>query len=391
MQARQWLAPGAEIRQRLSRRRRLGGLWVPAALWLCVQAAAPGIGHGARLNLGPNEIQSGYRDVLSILATGDREGALEALFEFEIVAVGEQQPWKRVENFWRLKLRTLREMLDAESLDLLKPVIMLHHDANRMYREKERPFLASHSRIMATELAVIYADRADTSAAREFSGWVMTSLGAMLWHPSSVVSSADLFYQAQRLDPANPAALMGLGAAYERNADYEKAMEYFSRLLVLDPGDSEASLHMAMCQIRSGEVHREQGLATLKSLQRQEGASWVRSVAYQEVARAQLADEDLETAEATLREGLEVLPEDQQLSMQLALLLDGRRRQQEALELVGRIDPGNGQRASPRLMYDVWEPTGMQDIRARLWKDAAAALPLLAEKLNVPAPEGWGE
>jgi len=379
------------MQRRTNGHRRFVGSWAPAALWLCVQLAAPGSGYGKPPKLGPSEIQAGYRDVVSILATGDEDAALEALFEFETVVVGDEQPWKRVEDFWRLKLRVLREMLDADSLALLMPVMMLHHDANQMYVERERPFLAAHSRTMSVELSEIYADRANSSAAREFSGWVMTSLGAMLWHPTSVVSSADLFYRAQMVDPSNPIALMGLGAAYERSANYEKAIDYLTRLLELDPENSVAALHMALCQMRSDMTLRDQGLETLRGLQRPEEPNWVRSIAFQEVARAQLSDDDVEAAEATIRRGLNALPGDQQLAMQLALVLDGKRRPKEALGVLKAIEPGSEQVPSPRLTYDVWEPPNMQDIRDRLRNDAALGLPVLAAKLGAKDQAGWGQ
>ena len=38
---------------------------------------------GKSPKMGPNEIQTRYREVLSILATGDQEAALEALYDFE--------------------------------------------------------------------------------------------------------------------------------------------------------------------------------------------------------------------------------------------------------------------------------------------------------------------
>lgn len=391
MSGRELLTPGDEARRPLPGRSRVSWTLIVAALSLGVQGIAPGSAGAQSPKLGPNEIQSGYRDVLSILASGDREGALDALYRFETLVVGEDRPWKRVEDFWRLKLRTLREMLDADSLDLLRPVMMLHHDASQMYLERQRPFLAGHSRIMSVELAEIYADRVNSSPAKEFAGWVMTSLGAALWHPSSVISSADIFFRAQRVDPGNSMALMGLGAAYERNARYERARDYFSRLLELEPDNLEAALHLALCQLRADEAMRETGLATLIGLQEPQAPDWIRSIAFQEAARAQIAAEDLDAAEATIRRGLEALPRDQQLTMQLALLLDSKRRSKEALRILQRIEPGDGQQASSRLTYDVWEPMDMQDIQRRLWKDAESALPILAEKLAARTTTGWGE
>ena len=117
----------------------------------------------------------------------------------------------------------------------------------------------------------------------------------------------------------------------------------------------------------------------------------MRSIAHQEMARSQVAGKDMEAAEATVRRGLEALPGDQQLSLQLALLLDVRRRPKEALAVLEDIDAANGQEPSPRLTYDVWEPDDMEEIRGRLAKDAASGLPVLAGKMGDPAPEGWGE
>jgi thioredoxin-like negative regulator of GroEL len=109
------------------------------------------------------------------------------------------------------------------------------------------------------------------------------------------------------------------------------------------------------------------------------------------VARAHLADEEVEAAESTIREGLEALPGDQQLALQLALMLDGKRQPKEALEVLGSIEPSDEQVSSPRLIYDVWEPADMQDIRTRLRNDAALGLPILGDKLGARAPVEVGE
>ncbi len=59
--------------------------------------------------------------------------------------------------------------------------------------------------------------------------------------------------------------------------------------------------------------------------------------------------------------------------------------------MIERIEPGEAESASPRLLYDVWEPTGMEEIRVRLEKDAALGLPILAGKMGVGAPAGGGQ
>ena len=338
----------------------------------------------------PLEIQQRYAQVLGVLATGDLDQALADLLQLESTAVGDQQAWRYVDNLWRAKLRVIRDLLDGRNLDLLMPIIVLHHDAYFRYSEMDRRHLAQHSRTMSTELAEILAERSGTPAAISFAGRTLTSFAAYLWSPSNIGLSADLFYRASVVDPSNELALQGLAAAWERSGNYEKAIEVLTQALRQRPDDPELSLRLALCDLRYPEGAHEEALAQLASLTRVQDPKWVRSVAYQELARAQLASDGPSDAAATLREGLQNLPGDQQLSLQLASILDGQRRRSEAMAILDAIDIRGWERESARQTYDFWEPPDLVEVRTGLRREMETGLAPLAAGLAGGATGGGG-
>lgn len=338
----------------------------------------------------PLEIKQRYARVLGTLAAGGLDQALPELVGLEEAAAGSEQTWRYVDNLWRTKLHVIRDLLASGDVNLLMPIIMLHHEAYFRYSEADRRHLAQHSRTMASELAEIFAERSDSPAARSFAGWTLTSFAAYLWSPSNIGMSADLFYRATLVDPANELALEGLAAAWERNGDYDKAMATLARALRLQPADPELSLRLALCHLRSPEGKHERARQQLAALTGVEAPAWVRSVAFQELARIQLLAEGPGTAEATLRQGLKVLPGDQQLSLQLAAILDGQRRRGEAIAVLDGIEIGGWERESSRQTYDFWEPPDLGETRAELHREMVDGQASLAAALKVAAAGGGG-
>ena len=121
----------ARSRGEAGARRRTGlptpsrGRWtsrVALLVGLLAASAAPGA------ILDADEVQAEYRQILSTLSSGAAEAALDRLVEFEVdVLAGDLSP-RRVEALWRQKLRVLRVLLESQPLELLEPVILLHHD-----------------------------------------------------------------------------------------------------------------------------------------------------------------------------------------------------------------------------------------------------------------------
>ena len=353
---------------------------VAAALVVCLPPP------GQAGSVQPLKTKTRYREILSELAAGKTQEALSHLIQFEAETVGDEQAWRYVDNLWKLELHVIRDLLVDRSPDLLRPVILLHHDAYFEYVTLERRYLAGHSRTMAAELAEVYAERRDSQQASVFSGWILTSFGAHLWSPSGVKESADLFYRAFLIDPGNETAVLGLAAAYEKSGEYEKAIEYLTRALIRDPGDLEVRLRLALCQLRQkGGERSAQALTSLVSLSGQASPPWIRSVAYQERARLHLEQGSEGRAEEVLREGLEVLPGDRQLSLLLARLLDSRRQRQESLELLSIVDASGWHEESPRERYDGWVPTGVEKGRSNhLGETAEGMIALESGLMNSP-------
>lgn len=369
-----------------STRRRLASAlaalaWVGFAACLAGPTAAQG--------LDPNEVEAGYRDVLAVLAAGDLERALEELVEFEQRVVGEpENAWRHMEKFWRLKLKVIRRLLESQSIELLEPITLLHHDAYLEYSRLDRRHLAQHSRQMSSELAEVYAQQAGSEAAREFSGSILASFAANSWSPISMGGSADLFYRTYLVDPGNLIALKGLAAAHERSGDYEKAIDYLRQAADIDSRDSEVALRLALCLIRFESDPSPQAISSLSVLIDLPHPVWIRSLAYQELAKLWIERQRDDEAEALLREGLGALPGDPQLSLLLAALLDRQRRRDEATGTLEAVVVQGWQEDSPRQRYAMWEPEGMEEIRQALREEMKQGLPALALGLQtVPTRE----
>ena len=337
---------------------------------------------GAAKEMRPLEIKQRYAQVLETLATGSLDQAVTDLVEFEQAAVGNEQPWRHVDTLWRAKLQVIRDLLASQDFALLMPIIVLHHDAYFRYAEIDRRHLAQHSRTMSVELAEILADRSGTRAARSFAGWTLVSIATYLWSPSNIGGSADLFYRAQLIDASNDVALTGLGAAWERSGAYLKAIESLTRAQRLRPADPELSLRLALCNMRYPDGAHEQALAQLSSLTKAEAPGWIRSVAYQELARAQWVTDGASSGEAILREGLQELPGDQQLSLQLAAVLDAQRRRGEAMTVLDAIEILGWESESSRQTYDFWQPPDL-GVPAKLRQEMETGLAPLAAGLKV--------
>jgi tetratricopeptide (TPR) repeat protein len=342
----------------------------------------------AALDLKPDEVQTRYRRVLTLLAQGERDQAMSALFDLETQAVPDSSGSMELEKFWRLKLSVIRELLNSGQTDQLIPIIVLHHDAFDMYRHKGKPLLASHSRTMAAELAEILADRSDDPQVDQFCSWVLTSFGIYYQETRSLASSAEFFGRALKIEPGNRAALLGLAAAHEKYGEYDQAVPYLRTAVSLDANDHEARLRLALCLRRSGTT--DEAVAGLKSLLGPDTVEWVRSIAYQELARIYREDGQPDAAEATLRQAIEQLPKEQQPRLELAAYLELDRRPKEAKSVLDGLEPREDGPGSPRYIYDQWPTSGIEQARNAMREMMQSRLYLLAAALHTGTSTGVG-
>lgn len=339
-------------------------------------------------------IANAYRDVLGRLAVGDVDTALQNLSQLEKNAIGESQNRKAVDTLWTTKLRVIRDLIQAESLDVLVPIIVFHHEAAAVYRDERQPVLALHSRHMVDELADFYAKRADDPKADVFTGWVLSSLAGYVQEARSFSTSRALFQRALDIDPANEFALLSVGVSLEMHGRYWEAVDYYNRLLGVRPDHAEARLRASLSRLK-GKIPDEvefRAVRELEGVARDSSApEWVRTVAYQELAALHMREERRGEAEKWLREGLELVPTDQTLRIQLASILERRGQRRDAQRLLQPIQPRPDGGDSPRRRYDRVATEGLEEGRETMRRMMAARLALLSAGLGVPQAPGGAQ
>lgn len=358
-------------------------VWLTIAAWGAVRLEAAA-------GLRPQDIQQGYREALSALASGEEERALEQLFQVETRALGSYPGVRTIERLWRLKLGVVRELLETSPPEIMVPIVVFHHQAYLMYRDRGEALAAHHARQMAAELAEHYARLAGDTESGLFAGWVLTSFGSYLQESRSVSQSALYFQRALEASPGNEAALMGLASCHEKTGEYEPAAQALWKAIRLNPDNSQARLRLGLCRKRLG--HPELAIGVLEPLLEERHPDWVRSVAYQELARIHLARAEDDQAERLLRDALDLLPGDQEPALLLAALLERRGELREASRLLSRLEPVDSGRSSARYIYDTWPRDGIDEARATLLAMMSDRLDLLATGLaDRAAASGEGE
>lgn len=329
------------------------------------------------------EVESGvratYPSVLASWAAGDDEAAIESLVALERELVAPDYETGQIEALWRAKLGVVRDLMAAVGDDVLVPVMLLHHDAYVEYRRLGERILAQHSRVMAEELAMVYAGRKDESAARGVAASLLTSLGGHLQQGWSWKHSALLFSRATEIYARSDAAHLGLGALYERRAELDLAVQHFQRAVEINPANVEARLRLGVCLKRKGDAagaRRE-----LAQLVAGNGEAWIDVIATEELAA--LTAEQGADPETMLREALERHPESSRFAVQLARWLDSRGRGPEAQGLLEdallRREP---EPESPRYRYNRWPSTELDGVRTALREEEAGRRPLLTSAVQ---------
>lgn len=344
-------------------------------------AAALGLRPGERLS--PERLQTLYREALGLWAGGQADAAAERLMAAEEALVSEGDIEAR-----KLLLKAQEQVIQelaASSLEVLVPMAMLHHDLYRRHLEQTQGrhrLLTVHARNMARDLAVLYERHAGTQTAKVTSARLLTSLGGYLLDSSQQLLAGQLFNLATTYDPGSLGAHLGLATIYEKNGRYEAAVGSLRNAVAVDAMNVESWARLGVNLARLGQ--REEARRALEPLTKV--PSWVGVVAVEELARMHVKDESWQTAEALLRAGIERMPNEGALYIQLAAVLDRQGRRGESLELMQRLVtlPGRD-RGSARLRYNQDSAEVWAELRRRLDDSTRSALPLLAQALGLPA------
>jgi len=325
-------------------------------------AAMPAHARGGKTEAA---IRAQYPRVLATWAQGKEAEALEQLETMESVLVRDKRAQRDVEELWRAKLGVIRDTISRTSVEVLVPVMLLHHDAYRHYVGR-KGFLAQHSQVMSAELADFYAENTRNPAGKKIASDLLTSLAGHLQSGMVMRRSAELFQRALTIDPENFAAHMGLGSMYERRAELAQAQQHFKIATRLNRDSGEALLRYAMVVARQGDaIVAERQLDRALAL---DGPAWVLRLAYQQKAMLQeSAGEGTEIA----RQGQARLEESSRDAIYEAFLLERQRKPRQAQ---ARIDTmlADAEPESERYQYARWPKGGLEKGRLRL-RDAARA------------------
>ncbi len=325
-----------------------------------------------------------YPGVLARFAAGEHDRAISDLAGMEnLIAAG---PPNRLDKLWKAKLHVLRDLID--DAEVLVPVIQMHHDAFVAYRAEGKSLLARHSRTMAAELSDIYADRADSDAARVLAARAVASLGGYQQEDGSIGSASELFVQALKLDPSCPAALLGQASMFEKLGQYEPARDYLERMLAKDKKNPQARLRLAINLARTKDVPRAREI--LDGLLKDAPASidpqsaWVYALAYEEQARLLVEAGSAKSGAELLRKGSERFPQNVEMLVARAYLLersgDGQGAQAMASRTVELTRSASAHDA-PRWIYNRWPQGELDEARKRLAESTAPRLKRLQAAL----------
>jgi tetratricopeptide (TPR) repeat protein len=338
-----------------------------------------------------DEVQSRYRQILALWAGGQTEKAVNDLIALEESVVRDDDAGTK-KRLLKAEEAIIHE-IGAANLETLVPVAMLHHDVYRRYLEKGakgHSLLLAHARGMARDLAILYQEQSGSEGAALVSSRILTSLGGMLQQYAQQLPAAEMFYRAVALDPRNTAAMMGLCIVYEKNSQYQSAVDLLRKIADLDPAYSEARLRLALNLKRLGKTDEaRKGLAALAEAKE---ASWVTVLAAQELARLYSEQGSPAGAQKVLEAALERFPNDARLYVELAAVLDRKgemRSAQSVMEKVLALKPSaSGSEETARLLYNTTRQETFAQARQFLDENARSRLSLLAEALSVPNHAG---
>ncbi len=327
-----------------------------------------------------------YQQALGRLASGDAAGASAAIADLEVKALTGGEEMLTELELRELELDVLHGWA-AGGGERLTQILTVYELLYRDAWSRQRFLTAGHAGEMVVHLVDLYvksgAEGAQRVGAELLVALTPRATGAGL---SELVQRA--LHRALDLDRNSEAALLCLAVDAERRGRYSDAVRWLERLAKAHPESREARLRLALNLEKEG--HREEAKRRLRTLAEEsapaDGADWIAAIAWQELARAEIADRHLDVAERTIASGLARLPGDEKLELERAYLLDLRGQPGRAEEALGpdRSPAPSTSGSSARLRYDELP----QDLLDHVWEDVrhglAARYPSLAALLSAP-------
>ena len=314
-----------------------------------------------------------YRQVLSELAKDQGGQARSALLDLEsgVLTDGTLEPLKAAQ------LRVAEE-LSKRDVESLIPLLVLHDDLYSVYRQRRLFSLGNHARVIIELVAELYAERGGSRGSHIVASRALASLGGYLQEANLPSSSRRLYQRALSHDDHNLAALLGLATSFERYGDYTEAAAVLEDLIAAHPKSGEGLLRLAVNVERLGSAARARQLVE-RAIETQ-APDWVRSLAFQMLARILMEIGNLERAAEVLEQSRVELPEQHDTIYLLAHIYDRMRQPYLSLELLDSVPASR--RPSPRKIYDSWPADSLEDVRRALSEASAVRLASVSKALG---------
>lgn len=337
--------------------------------------AAYTAGRGRRDDASP-KVKAGYRAALAQIGSGGVDAAVNAVAELErstLVAGSSRE----LEGVLWAELQVAKDLVDARPESAF-PLVLLHMKLYDQYVGSRALVPQAHTRRVIEALTELWLARSKRPETRVRAAELLAHLGATVQDVGLDASAARLFKRSIDVDKGCPAGLVGMAAGLERSGAYRPAVRFLEQLVDAHPDHAEGRLRLAVNLLRLGSSSRAEEL--LGSCLTGDVPRWVRTVAYQELARVELGKGRLDAAGSLLvRAGQEGI-EDEQISLLRAYLLDRQNRAREAYDAASKVTAAHSaSEGSARLRYSQWPRDDQDAIRRRLDEAAPAAWETLRE------------
>lgn len=317
----------------------------PLAEGPAIAAAAPPAAEGAP-EVPPEDLRQAYLDAVESLAGGDPEPAEAAVASLEVATLAANGPGAP-KRLLAAEHAVARELGRLEP-DALLALLHLHSRLAARYGVDRNVLAQAHAWNVALDLAALVA-HAPGDVSRTRAADAVTCMAGVSKRVGAHEAAEHQLRIALAIEPANAAALEGLAAALEGEGRYPETARLLERLLAQRPGSFEVRLRLAVTRARLGAGAEAEPM--LRACAVASAPAWVRAVAWQELVRRPLEAERWEEAGLLLELATGGLPDDRELAVMHAFVLDRTGRRAQARGIAERLTSTPAETPSARYTY----------------------------------------
>ncbi len=332
-----------------------------------------------------SQLSQAYLAAVELLAEGQDEAAQKAIMELEVEGLGSgsQKNFRRV---FDSELDVIRR-LSASNPHSLVPLTLLHDELYQQYRSGGHLQLSSHSRQFALALGERHAELVPRGRGSGFFDDYLLDRAGKVLESGNYLEAYRLLDRAKETNPDRQEIILALAAIQEALSHYQDAVDLLRVANRLDRKPGEVRLRLAINMVRVGE--RGNIVSLFESCLEPEAPEWVRTVAFQELARFYRSQGRIDKALAVLERATAEPDASERLFLQLSALLDSAGRPEDARKaLTGQSSSPGGDLDSARLRYSEWPLWVFESAATAMARRSSEAMAGLQEALGSLSESG---